>query len=123
MDYPNQSINKYLTTITDIYNKVYIFIYPITKNLYKISLRIRNENSKKNYTSIEENIINFIEQYFLTDFMINIYSPSGIRYFRKLIILLNERINYLKEKLNNNSFVLIEDKINNEILKLKTNIN
>jgi hypothetical protein len=25
--------------------------------------------------------------------------------------------------LNNNSFVLIEDKINNEILKLKTNIN
>ena len=86
-------------------------------------MRIRNENSKKNYTSIEENIINFIEQYFLTDFMINIYSPSGIRYFRKLIILLNERINYLKEKLNNNSFALIEDKINNEILKLKTNIN
>ena len=55
--------------------------------------------------------------------MINIYSPSGIRYFRKFIILLNERINFLKEKLNTNSFLLKEEKINNEIIKLKKNIN
>ena len=44
IDYPNQSINEYLNLITDIYNKVYIFIFPITKNLYKISLRIRSQN-------------------------------------------------------------------------------
>ena len=123
MDYPNQSINEYLKLITGIYNKVYIFIFPITNNLYKISLRIRNDNTENKYSSLEENLIGFIEQYFLTDFMINIYSPSGIRYFRKFIILLNERINFLKEKLNTNSFLLKEEKINNEIIKLKKNIN
>ncbi len=123
IDYPNQSINEYLNLITDIYNKVYIFIFPITKNLYKISLRIRSQNTENKYSSLEESIINFIEQYFLTDFMINLFSPSGIRYFKKFIILLNERINFLNETLNSSSFLLIEDKINNEILKLKTNIN
>ena len=51
--------------------------------------------------------------------MVNMNSPSGIRYFKNLIILLNSRINYIKEKLQSQPFISIEEKIINQILQLE----
>ena len=148
MDYPNQSINEYLEKVNKSTNKIYIFIFPRAKNLYKVQLRVRtilNQNdekkkrsfysrnqilkeqielseSQKNFIDfkyIEEYLDDFIKQYFLKDFMINMNSPSGIRYFKNLIILLNSRINYIKEKLQSQPFISIEEKIINQILQLE----
>ena len=148
MDYPNQSINEYLEKVNKSTNKIYIFIFPRAKNLYKVQLRVRtilNQNdekkkrpfysrnqilkeqielseSQKNFIDfkyIEEYLDDFIKQYFLKDFMINMNSPSGIRYFKNLIILLNSRINYIKEKLQSQPFISIEEKLINQILQLE----
>jgi hypothetical protein len=150
MDYPNQSINDYLKKVNNSYNKIYIFIYPRAKNLYKVQLRVRtilnekDEIKKKPYYSrnqilkekielsdtqkefidfkyIEQYLDDFMNQYFIKDFMINISSESGKRYFKNLIILLNTRINYIKENLECKPFITIEEKILSQILQLNKN--
>ena len=150
MDYPNQSINDYLKKVNNSYNKIYIFIYPRAKNLYKVQLRVRtilnekDETKNKPYYSrnqilkekielsdtqkefidfkyIEQYLDDFMNQYFIKDFMINISSESGKRYFKNLIILLNTRINYIKENLECKPFITIEEKILSQILQLNKN--
>ena len=148
MDYPNQSINEYLEKVNQSTNKIYIFVFPNAKNLYKVELRVRtilnqkDEKKKRSFYSrnqilsekielsqtqknfidfkyIEEYLDDFIQHYFLKNFMVNMNSPSGIRYFKNLIILLNSRINYIKEKLQSQPFISIEEKIINQILQLE----
>ena len=52
--------------------------------------------------------------------MINLNCPSGIRYFKTILIILNSRINYIKEKSKSKNFITKEEKIINKISKLKS---
>ena len=121
LDYPNQKINDYLKKINNSYYKIYIFILPIIKNLYKVQLRVKKIEEKNNkHYYFEEYINKFINNFFLKDFMINLNCPSGIRYFKTILIILNSRINYIKEKSKSKNFITKEEKIINKISKLKS---